>query len=308
MIPKIHRCWLAWILFALVGISPVFAEQKKLVIAHYMTDMVPQSKGKALSPWIDPELADPSGSTASIGGIFQTLPMASIRLKDADLTEAVNFEIRAAQQLGVDGFQFYYPLQDNVQVLRNAYNQIIGEFIRQSDTEFPGFKISLCFAHPGSNQASNETQRINLWSPVVRELLDSHKQSKSWLRSETGNLLFYLWVGDALADGVGNRANTPAQIKKIGRAYQNLAKAVGHQIDYIYQVRRFDFDHPYIESILATFPGVWGWTASEEYRILGSSRQAMRGDGRVIYTNGVSGLLQLEGLYKRFVKLSNCPY
>ena len=37
------------------------ADESKLVIAHYMTDMVPQTN-RPLNRWIDPELADPFGS------------------------------------------------------------------------------------------------------------------------------------------------------------------------------------------------------------------------------------------------------
>ena len=46
------------------------AGDEKLVMAHYMTDMVPRTRGKLIR-WIDPELADPRGSTAALGGIHQ---------------------------------------------------------------------------------------------------------------------------------------------------------------------------------------------------------------------------------------------
>ena len=94
--------------FCLVSLSlllthTVNAKNEKLVLAHYMTDMLPQTD-RPLIRWIDPELADPNGSTASLGGISQTIPMASVYLQDADLTKAVDFEIRAARQLGVGWF------------------------------------------------------------------------------------------------------------------------------------------------------------------------------------------------------------
>ena len=132
----------AWLLFA-ASVCP--ADESRRVIAHYMTDMVPRTDGR-LSRWIDPELSDPEGSTAALGGLHQTVPMASLYLKKADLCTAVEFEIRAARQLGIDGFQFYYPLVDNTRLLEN-YNQIIREFLRQSEERFPGFKVSLCLCH-----------------------------------------------------------------------------------------------------------------------------------------------------------------
>ena len=75
------------------------ADEGKLVMAHYMTDMVPRTRQKLIR-WIDPELADPGGSTAALGGLHQTVPLAALHLEDADLDKAVDFEIRAARQLG----------------------------------------------------------------------------------------------------------------------------------------------------------------------------------------------------------------
>ena len=239
------------------------AEDGKLVIAHYMTDMVPQTS-HPLNRWIDPELADPSGSTAALGGISQTVPMASLHLKDADLATAVDFEIRAARQMGVDGFQFLYPLIDNTPRLARRYNEIIHEFIRQSETKHQGFKVSVCLAHPRTAKQKTEDERIALWSPPIRDLVEPTRDSPAWLRSESGALLFYLWVGDSMADGITGLAQTPDQIRKVGEAYSKLAEAVGTKIEFVYQLRRPQIDPAYIDAIVTTFPAVWGWTASDE--------------------------------------------
>ena len=239
------------------------AGDEKLVMAHYMTDMVPRTRGKLIR-WIDPELADPRGSTAALGGIHQAVPMASLHLENADLEKAVDFEIRAARQLGIDGFQFYYPLVDNTPSLAKSYNVIIAKFIELSDTRYAGFRISLCLAHPATAKPTTEKQKIALWSPPIRKLLSSTGKSPAWLKNDSGALLFYLWVGDALADGIRGLAHTPAEIQKIGQAYERLSSAIGTPIEYIYQVRRPELDPPYIDAIVKTFPAVWGWTASEE--------------------------------------------
>jgi hypothetical protein len=246
---------ITFLLSAFLFADSVVAQTQKLVIAHYMTDMVPRTE-YPLTRWIDPELADPNGSTAAIGGINQTIPMATVHLKEADLTKAVDFEIRAARQLGVDGFQFYYPLGDNTRALTDFYNEVIGQFLRLSETRYRGFKVSLCLTHPGSQRATTETERISLWSQPIRSLVSKTKDSPAWLRSDSGSLLFYLWVGDPLADGVDHLAGTPAQIRKVGQAYQRLAEAVGTPIDYVYQVRRPIIDRPYVDSIVETFPAV----------------------------------------------------
>ena len=239
------------------------ADDQKLVFAHYMTDMVPRTRHKLIR-WIDPELADPGGSTAALGGLHQTVPMASVHLDDADLEKAVDFEIRAARQLGIDGFHFYYPLVDNTPALAKNYNNIIARFIKLSDTRYKGFRISLCLAHPATEKPTTEKQKIALWSPPIRNLLSMTGKSPAWLKSGSGALLFYLWVGDALADGIDGLAHTPAGIQKVAQAYQRFSTAIGTPIEFIYQVRRPEIDAPYIDLIVKTFPAVWGWTASDE--------------------------------------------
>jgi hypothetical protein len=239
------------------------ADDEKLVIAHYMTDMLPQTNRRPIR-WVDPELADPGGSTAAVGGLHQTKPMAFLHLANMDLAQAVDFEIRAARQMGVDGFQFYYPLVDNTATLAPRYNQIIRTFLQLSETRYPGFRVSLCLSHPSGQKATSEAERIALWSPSIRSLVQATRDSPAWLRTDSGSLLFYLWVGDALAEGVGNLAQTAEQVRKVGLAYQRLSRAIGTPIEYVYQVRRPEIDPAYIDSIVKTFPAVWGWTASEE--------------------------------------------
>lgn len=249
-----------------LSLSPFWGEaeeRERLVIAHYMTDMVPRTD-RALSRWIDPELADPEGSTAAIGGLQITVPMAVKQMEKADLETAVDFEIRAALQMGIDGFQFYYPLGDNIELLRGPYNRIIGEFIRQSEARYPGFRISICLSHPTSEKWKRPEERIAQWARPISELLEKTGQSAAWLKGENGALLMFLWVGDNLAGDNYGLAVTPYQVRKVGAAYEQLAATVGRKIDFVYQVRRKEIDPPYVNAIVETFPAVWGWTQSEE--------------------------------------------
>ncbi len=255
--------WILILACALAAETLRAEKLEKLVVAHYMTDMLPQTE-RPLNRWIDPELSDPNGSTAAVNGLQQTVPMASLYLDKVTLEQAVAFEIRAAQQLGVDGFQFYYPLVENPKMLSIRYNEIIREFLRQSETKFPGFRISVCLCNPSPAVEGSEAERIEIWGKPLRELMGGTTDSKAWLRNENGNILFFLWVADSLAGSVPHRAETPQQIRDVGAAFQKLASVAGAQIDYVYQIRRFNDDAPYLEAIMETFPAVWGWTDSEE--------------------------------------------
>ena len=252
---------LALLALGLVGASVPGAE--KWVLAHYMTDMVPRSDRK-LNRWIDPELADPAGSTRAVGGLQQTEPVATTRMTGVGLTEAVDFEIRAARQMGVDGFQFYYPLMENARTLERVYNPIVEEFIRLSETRYPGFKVSLCLSHPSHAKLSGRAERIAYWSAPVRALLKKTGSSPAWVRSDSGAYLFFLWVGDALAGSDKGWPTTGEAIRDVGRAYEEFATEVGQRIDFVYQVRRVAMDTAFVDAVVETFPAVWGWTSSEE--------------------------------------------
>ena len=77
------------LLITCLALSAVLsADDDKLVIAHYMTDMVPQTNRTPIR-WVDPELADPLGSTAAVGGLQQTKPMAFLHLPNMNLVHAI---------------------------------------------------------------------------------------------------------------------------------------------------------------------------------------------------------------------------
>lgn len=250
-------------LVLMLNVSAQQEKLQKLVLAHYMTNMLPDNS-RYDARWINPELSDPEGSTAAVGGLQQTVPMAMVHRPGMSLTEAVDFEIRAARQAGLDGFQFYYPGVDNSRALTRRYNVIIREFIRLSDTKYPGFKVSLCLCNPTGKNNPDEAEKIRMWSESIKDLLDTTKTSKAWLRTESGSLLWFLWVGDDLADGVRGLAHTPEQIKLVSAAYERLATTVGVKVDYVYQLRRKKIEPKLIDSVMKHFYAVWGWTKSEE--------------------------------------------
>ncbi|EOA11857.1 hypothetical protein A343_0011, partial [Porphyromonas gingivalis JCVI SC001] len=83
---------------------------KKLVIAHCMTNII-LYKGHKMEDSCNPEYYPPYGNvSATLGGLTQVLPLSDGFLSEASLDEAVEFEMKAAKQSGIDGFQFYYTL------------------------------------------------------------------------------------------------------------------------------------------------------------------------------------------------------
>ena len=218
----------------------------KLVLAHYMTKMVPGASGER--DWASPELHDPNGSTAALGGMYLTLPMWAVMRPDMSLEEAVDFEIRCARQMGVDGFQFYYPFFKSVAPLRD-YNRIVRAFVRVAEKKYAGFKVTLCLSLGGEFPELKEAQRVEIWGSALQELLDETGSSPAWLRSRSGSLLFYHWATDGFADGVDHMATTLEHISKVAAAFDRLAKRSGHAMDWVFHVRRTENDPAYFDDL-----------------------------------------------------------
>ena len=233
----------------------------KLVLAHYMTKMVPGTSGERV--WASPELHDPNGSTAALGGMYLTLPMWSVLKPDLSLEDAADFEIRCARQMGVDGFQFYYPFFKSPEPLRD-YNRIVRAFLHAAETRYPGFKITLCLSLGGQFSELKEPQRLEIWGTALKELLDETASSPAWLRTRAGSLLFYHWATDGFADGVPELATTPEHVAKIAAAFERLATRCGQPIAWVFHVRRTEHDAAYTDAILQHFPAVWGWVEVDD--------------------------------------------
>ena len=265
-----HRLTLLALIFSAIlplrlanaqGAAGDLVPEGKLILAHYMTKMVPGAGGESL--WSSPELYDPNGSTAALGGMYLTLPMWAVLKPKMSLAEAVDFEIRCARLMGVDGFQFFYPFFKSVAPLRD-YNRIVHEFVQVAEKKYPGFKISLCLSLGGEYPELKEALRTEIWGVALKELLEETSASSAWLRTRTGSLLFYHWATDGFADGVNHIAKTPEEVTRVADAFDSLAARAGHKMEWVFHVRRTENDPAYINAVLDHFSAVWGWVEGDD--------------------------------------------
>ena len=248
--------------------SGSFLLEKKLVLAHFMTGDIQRSnyKGEVLNGVsANYDKYSPEGSLAAIGGGQQAAPMYMLMARDrtVSLQEAVTQELRAAAKYGVDGFHFYYPLHRGDSFMKR-YNAIITMFFTVAAEQYPDFKMTLCLCNP---TGGNEVEKISLWSYHIRNLFKYIGESKNWLLTKDGRLLFFLWCQDGLADAVKDQHwlvdQFPQRVKSVALAYKKLAAAIGHDIAYMYDIR-FPKNDRLVDVVLKHFAGVWSWTGNLE--------------------------------------------
>lgn len=170
-------------------------------------------------------------------------------------------ELKAAQALGIDGFQFFYPLgpMDKPGLL-DAFNRIILTFFTVAEREFPDFKLTLCLSGP---TGGTEQQRIAWWAKMISGILSEKKNSPAWLKTPDGRYIIYLWNGDTLADKVpaNNRRvveNDPAAVKAVAEAYEHLAQAMGIRTAYVYHLM-YPQNENHVNAVFDYFPAVQTW-------------------------------------------------
>ncbi len=225
---------------------------KKLVMAHYMTNII-RYKGHKLEDSCDPEFYPENGNiTSSLGGLTQVKVLSDSILKDRTLDEAVEFEMRTALQSGIDGFQFYYVLGTP------GWDEIIKAFFRVADRKQLDFKFALCISHPdGSTEALKIAGLSKRMNAIFKEV---GKNNPHWLRTPDGRMILYMWYGEQLAD-LPSDLNGLSPFYYMARAYNRLAEATGEHFACIFSINE-RIDSNKLNELLDYFPSVWMWTVS----------------------------------------------
>ncbi|RYG49034.1 MAG: hypothetical protein EOO01_12870, partial [Chitinophagaceae bacterium] len=148
---------------------------KKLVMAHCMTNII-RYKGHKMEDSCNPEFYAPYGNvTAPLGGLTQVLPLADSFLSEASLDEAVEFEMKAAKQSGIDGFQFYYTLGND------SWDEIIQAYLRVAKKKNIDFYFTFCISHPSGG---NEDIRVDAFGHRIKKIMDeAGHDDPHWLRT-----------------------------------------------------------------------------------------------------------------------------
>ncbi len=234
---------------------------KKLVIAHYMTGMIPTPEGET-GHWMSPDLYDPQGSTAKLGGIFQTLPVPMLLYPDLlPMKKAALLEMRTAKTLGVDGFNFYYPFGPD-DAFRDRYDRFILSFFEAAKENNLDFKLTLCISPIGGSDMTTE-QKARTLGEHLRGLLEKTGNSDNWLRTPDGKLLIYTWLADAIVneDLDGKQweiYQNQHLLQKAAAVFDKIAEHAGTEAVFLYHLDQPN-DPKFVEKVLDYFPAVYGW-------------------------------------------------
>ncbi|MEX0745971.1 MAG: endo-1,3-alpha-glucanase family glycosylhydrolase [Phycisphaeraceae bacterium] len=239
---------------------------ERLVIAHYMTGMLPTPAGET-DRWMNPDHYDPHGATARIGGMDQTLPVPMLLFPDLlSMQDAALLEMTTAQSLGVDGFNFYYPFGPNA-AFRDRYDKLILAFFEAAEAHDLDFKLTLCFApHGGVDMTASE--KIDEWGMRLRALIERTQHSEKWLRTPDGRHLFYTWVADGMvSDALDGRhweiREHPELLKNVAAAFDQIATRARVEGAFLYHLQ-FPADCRFLHRALDYFPAVTGWVNAGE--------------------------------------------
>jgi hypothetical protein len=236
---------------------PITAEKR--VIAHYMSNMLYDTDAHSVPTYDSRAHFRPDGPSRAIGGFTQTFPIMDFREDGRTIDEAAEFELRAALALGIDGFQFFYPLT-KPDVLKD-YNRTIAAFFRAVKRIDADFKLTVCLCM--AEKAMPEEQKIRWWGEPLKALLAEDGWDDIWLKTPDGRHIIYQWVGDGLSDkafGIGDVLKNPGLVEADAKAYERLAEYCGIRAAYIYHMRWWMLKHAdVIEELLDYYPAFWSF-------------------------------------------------
>lgn len=239
-------------------VLPLVSEKR--VIAHYMTSMLYFDGGES-EPTYDLRshyrLDGPSGA---IGGFNQAFPIMDFRGPGKSMDEAAEFELRAAKTLGIDGFQFYYPLRASEKQLKD-WTRIIEAFFRVAERTGINFKLTLCLSL--ADAPLTEAQKIEKWGRGWKKLLAHREWDDIWLKTPDGRIITYLWSGAGFSDRVSGAPaliENPALVAADAEAYERLAAACGIRAAYIYHMRWWMLKNAdVVDQLLGFYPAFWSF-------------------------------------------------
>ncbi len=225
---------------------------EKTIMAHCMTGMI-RYEGKPLEDSGNPLYYNETGNiTESIGGLTQVKVWSDSLLKDKSLEEAVKFELKAAVQTGIDGFQFYYVLG------LPQWDTIIATYFKVAEQLDIPFRFSLCISHPAGD---NEEQKIQELSSRINGLLNTvGRDNPRWFRTPDGRLITYLWYGEQLAVIPAKKKEFP-DAYYAANAYKKLGLAINERLACVLSINE-RISPEKLNEYLDYFPAVWMWTVS----------------------------------------------
>jgi hypothetical protein len=257
--------------------DPILAQpllDRKLVMAHNMTATIPRHGGQ-----MDLDAYDPTGAAACIGGLNLAAPLLLYHLPKniadrpteslgtddpeylAYLDRYAEHEIRTAQLLGMDGFEFYFP-PDRAS---RTSQLMVAKYVAAAERLDLDFFFSLDLSHfrpvPG---APTQGQRLDAYAKNIRAVLDAPgaRDSKRWLKTPDGRLIFFTWQPCPIADGVQSeddllKGDIRDNVRKVAQAFADLQTRLGRPCAFIYRNR--DTTPEYIDALLDYFPALTGW-------------------------------------------------
>jgi len=231
---------------------------RKLIIAHHMTAWLGWHEAEGHGTKFDPV---PAGGPTDVVGTKSVCAMYGLVQEPAvvDLDKAVQRELKSATLMGLDGFQFFYPIHMHDGFLRR-YSRIVREFIKQAERTHPSFRVTLCLCAPGS--PATEPEMRAQWAEHIRWILKDTADSPIWLRTPDGRLIVYTWVPEGFVDAFRSKDSPHIHqregIAATALAYEKLAREIGEDIAYIFHMRGSQADW-YANLIYDYFPAAWRW-------------------------------------------------
>lgn len=219
--------------------------KERLVIAHFMAGQVPHLGGTPN----DAEFYFPDRGFSHIGGISTVLSWNAWpeprfpgirqdfldRKKIESIDAYVEWELRAAKALGVDGFHFYISFAKPKGAPSSELSPTdlsIARYFAIADEKKIDIKLTLCPSDVSGYATTEEV--VEAVGGRLQRLLEATGNSPHWLRTPDGRLLLFTWGTEGFAPEAKLIADPRLKAEKIAQAWDLIEARLGEPIAVIY--------------------------------------------------------------------------
>ncbi|WP_281613071.1 endo-1,3-alpha-glucanase family glycosylhydrolase [Flammeovirga sp. SubArs3] len=194
-----------------------------------------------------------------VGRYRSYLPQVSQMTNPMPLNEAVEFEMRTAKSMGVDGFKFFVNVDANKYYL-NRFIDVIIEYVTVASRKDIDFQFSVCINFPKWTKRRADYLKETTFQRLD-QLFKRTNYSKLWLRNNKNEIVVFTTESSKIIQecipkrDVKYFLDNPAIFKKIAGEYDEIEKRLGTPISIVYH-SSFPPNVSYNHLILDHFPAL----------------------------------------------------
>ncbi|WP_157491275.1 hypothetical protein [Flammeovirga sp. SJP92] len=198
--------------------------------------------------------------TSEISGNYNTYqPNISFMINPMSTDDALDYEVLAAKEMGIDGFKFQIPVCANSYYVDRYISNII-RYIKAAENRKLDFTYTVELLMDRDIDLVSETQLYDILSYRLSQLFKNTKYSDKWLRSTKGEIVIFtsstLDVLDKTMNTTASElAENPKMLSEINTVFGKLVADFNAKFAFVFETK-YPSHLAFNNEVLKIFPAI----------------------------------------------------